>query len=180
MKKKFSKKPLIILTILVGFIVSLFLALWVGYNQGITQKSWELQGVLSEGSDGYISAESINKIYELGGLPQNYGQTFIDEKGNTCMASLLKDDVISVLVIKDPNGNELIKTSFDPVDFSTKYEPIGNNTIEDNTYYWVPEYSGNVVTKKYYNEDGSERFVDIKEISGYRQISNEDFNNHNF
>lgn len=175
-----TKKFFTIVLSLIAFVLMLILAVWIGYSQGVSQKSRDLQGILAESADGHISAENINKIYELGGLPQNYGQTFIDEKGNTCMASLLKDDVISVLVVKDYEGNELIKTKFDPVDFSTSYEPVGSNTIEENTYYWVPEYSGNVITRKYYNNDGSERFVNIKEIAGYRQISNEDFKNHNF
>ncbi len=123
-----------IMLVVVAVVVATTM-LGAGYYLGVTQKTRDLQEALNESKTGYIGYESLKKVMSLGGIPQSYGQTFIDAEGNTCLAFTEKNDVVSVIVLKDPYGNELIQADYDPITMSTTYTPVGNNTVEENTYY---------------------------------------------
>ena len=129
--KKNNVKKIILVAIVVIVSVAVFGG---GYYLGTTQKTRDLQDALNESKTGYIGYDSLRKVMSLGGLPQSYGQTFLDADGNTCLAFNEKNDVVRVIVLKDADGNELINAEYDPITMSTSYSPIGNNTVEENTY----------------------------------------------
>ena len=98
---------------------------------------------------------------------------FLDRKGkNINTEKILKSDAVFVIVLNDTYGNELINSEYDPITMSTSYSPIVNNTIEENTYFWIPEYSGKITTKSYKDENGIDRTLNYQEIIGYKYISN--------
>lgn len=163
--KKNNVKKILLVVIIVVLSVAVFGS---GYYLGTTQKTRDLQDALNESKTGYIGYDSLRKVMSLGGLPQSYGQTFLDADGNTCLAFNEKNDVIRVIVLKDADGNKLINAEYDPITMSTSYSPIGNNTVEENTYFWIPEYSGKITTKTYKDENGINKSIHYQEIIGYK------------